>query len=286
MQELEPRLSPMISIASYSFHGLVADGMMDVFHYLETCRHRYDLHTADLWNGLLGNDPEQYLRPEFLAKVRRALDEREMALVNYHVDGVHIWEDDPAVREKHYRLALRHIEAAKVLGARTLRIDSGGREHHWTDEQFDEIAKRYREYSALTADFGCRTGPETHWGAELVADNLEKLVAAVDHPAFGVLLHLGHFELGDPADGDRRIAPHAMHTHIDAKTTANRLDEALEILAAAGYEGCLGVEHHSAVNEYAEVGWQLASVRRALAKRGATPSSVAGKRNPLLRGQA
>lgn len=35
------------------------------------------------------------------------------------------------------------------------------------------------------------------------------------------------------------------------------------MMREAGYEGYWGVEHHSAHNEYAEVEWQLGTVRRA-----------------------
>jgi alkanesulfonate monooxygenase SsuD/methylene tetrahydromethanopterin reductase-like flavin-dependent oxidoreductase (luciferase family) len=57
-----------------------------------------------------------------------------------------------------------------------------------------------------------------------------------------------------------------MHTHVDAQTTETRLADAIAILQAAGYDGYWGVEHHSAKNEYSEVEWQLAVVRRTLAK--------------------
>src|SRR6476661_2149780 len=100
-----------ISIASYSFHELIAAGRMDVFGYLESVRYRYHLTVADIWNGLLGSEPEEYLTPDILAPVREALDERELPLANYHADGCHLWEDDPAVRERHHQLALRHLDA-------------------------------------------------------------------------------------------------------------------------------------------------------------------------------
>src|SRR3954453_13972340 len=96
-----------ISIASYSFHELIAAGRMDVFGYLESVRYRYHLDAADIWNGLLGSDPQQYLEPEFLRGVREAMDERDLVLANYHADGCHIWEDDPDHRERNYQLALR-----------------------------------------------------------------------------------------------------------------------------------------------------------------------------------
>jgi sugar phosphate isomerase/epimerase len=271
-----------ISIASYSFHGLIASGRMDVFGYLESVRYRYHLDAADIWNGLLGTDPQKYLSPEFLRAVKEGLEERGLVLANYHADGCHIWEDDPAEREKNHRLALRHLEAAEYLGARTVRIDAGGRGRHWTAAQFDHIVRRYREFAGRAADGGYRIGPETHWGAELLPDNMERLARAVDHGGYGILLHMGHWDEGDPDGNDRRLAPWACHTHLDMKTTRNRLESALRILGEAGYEGYLGVEHHTGRNEYEEVAAQVAEVRRALALvRDASPP--AGRpRNPLL----
>jgi len=255
-----------ISIAAYSFHGLIGAGMMDVFGYLESCKYRYHLDAADIWNGLLGRDEKVYLEEGFLKKVSEALAEREMVLANYHADGCHVWEDAPDARERNHRSALAHLTAARRLGAETVRIDAGGKGQTWTNEQFDLIAARFREYAAMAAEWGCRVGPESHWGPELVPDNMERLARAVDHPGFGILMHIGHWENAPEEEGDRRLAPWTAHTHVDARITRTRLESAIRLLLEAGYDGYWGVEHHSARNEYAEVACQLAEVRRVLEK--------------------
>ena len=179
-----------ISIASYAFHGLLKEGKIDLFGYLESCRYRYHLHTADIWNGMIPS-----VEADFLKKAKDALEERELQLVNLCVDGPHIWEDDPAVREQHYQDALAYLKAAEYLKARTIRIDAGVRENTFTTEQFDWIVKRYREYAQWAFDHGFKVGPENHWGAEAVPENMARICKAVDHPGFG-LRHLG----GCPAD--------------------------------------------------------------------------------------
>lgn len=256
-----------ISIASYSFHGLKSSGQIDIFGYLESCKYRYQLHTADIWNGLMGA-PEAYLQPAFLQQVKDALAERELSLCNFHVDGVHVWENDPAARERNYRSALAHLDAAEFLGAKTVRIDAGGQGDTWSKEQFDHLVARFREYCRRAGDGGYRLGPESHWGPELVPDNMERLARAVDHKAFGILHHLGHWEKADEEEGDRRLAPWACHTHVDARITSTCLEKRMRILIDAGYQGYWGVEHHSAKNEYAEVAYQIAEVRRVLTKLG------------------
>lgn len=270
-----------ISIASFSFHGALGDGTFDVFTYLEACRYRYHLNTADIWNGLLGSDVEVQLDEDRLRKVRRAMDERDLVCVNYHADGCHPWEDDPETRTRHHALALRHLRAAEILGAQTVRIDTGGRDRHWTDEQFDFIAAAFQELARHATDGGYKIGPETHWGATNYPDNMLRLHEAVDSPAYGILLHLGKDTWTSPDDYDRALAPIAIHTHVDQRTCYERLNSALAILTEAGYQGALGVEHHSGKNELAEVEAQIGLVRRALSHARSGMSAGYGG-NPLL----
>lgn len=253
-----------ISVASFSFHGALAEGTLDVFGYLETCRYRYHLNAADIWNGLLGSDVEVQLDEARLAKVRKAMDERDLVCVNYHADGCHPWEDDAESRERHRELAYRHLKAAEILGAKTVRIDTGGRDREWTAEQFDFIAQAFRDFAAYAGNAGFKIGPETHWGATNYPDNMLRLNAAVGSPHYGILLHMGKDTWTSPGDYDRALAPIAIHTHIDQRNCYERIDEALGILALAGYEGALGIEHHSGKNELAEVEAQIGLVRRAL----------------------
>lgn len=270
-----------ISIASFSFHGALGQGTMDIFAYLEACRFRYHLHTADIWNGLLGSDVEVQLNEDRLKLVRQAMDERDLVCVNYHADGCHPWEEKEDQREWHKKLALRHLRAAEILGARTVRIDPGGREREWTDEEFDLIVSAYKEFCAIAGDKGFKVGPETHWGAANYPDNMLKLHKAVDSPHYGILLHMGKDIWTSPDDYDRALAPIAIHTHIDQRTCYNRLDSALEILIECGYKGALGIEHHSGKNELAEVEAQIGLLRRAISHaRSGRPEGYRG--NPLL----
>jgi len=244
-----------ISIASYAFHGLLAEGKMDIFGYLESCKYRYGLESADIWNGFLPSTDDDTLK-----KVRGALDERELTLANLCVDGPHLWEDDPAVREQHYQNALAYLHAAEVLGAKTIRIDAGVHEKTFTSEQFDYIVKHYREYAQRAYDNGYKVGPENHWGAEEVPENMVKICQAVDHPGFGVLLHYR----ANP--GDALMAPWAMHTHVSWGITEDDLEAHMQILRSLNYPGYWGIEFHDGKQEYNKVAIQLARVREVLAR--------------------
>ncbi len=248
-----------ISLMSYTFHPMTQEGTMDAFTYLETVRFRYDLTTADLWNRTLAR-----LDADYLDAFRLALVERELDLVNLAVDGAHIWEDDADTREAHHQVALEHLLAAERLGAKTVRIDPGGSrdELEWTDEQFDQIVTRYREYAQRAHDNGYRVGPENHWGAGTVPQEVKRLCEAVDHPAFGVLLHCRRWK-GDLADrGDEMVAPWTMHLHLGANLSDDELSDTMVMLRDAGYAGVWGIELGGAT--HAEAGVMVARVRRVL----------------------
>lgn len=242
-----------ISIASYSFHGLLAEGKMDLFGYLESCKFRYHVQSADIWNGMFPSTDA-----DFLKKVKDGLEERQLVLANLCVDGPHIWENDSAAREKNYKDALTYLHAAEFLGAKTIRIDAGGQGDTFTNEQFDLIVKRYKEYAQIAYDRGFKAGPENHWGPEAVPENMKRICEAVDHPGFGLLLHF-HGNAGDAL-----MAPWAMHTHISWDIAENHLEESLKTLLTVGYKGYWGVEHHSAKDEYYMVSIQLAKVRNGV----------------------
>ncbi|MFB3828054.1 MAG: sugar phosphate isomerase/epimerase family protein [Bryobacteraceae bacterium] len=255
-----------LSVLSYSFRGLLAEGKMDVFGYLETCKYRYHLGAADIWTGNKGflmSTDEGYIR-----KVRDGLDERELVLADLAVDYAQLWMDDPAQREKYYQNGLAHLKANAILGAKFVRIDAGGdrKKSEWTGEQFDYIVKRYREYAQFAYDHGFKVGAENHWGPEAYWPSMQKLYKAVDHRGFGISCHFGGWA-GSPEEkdaADREAAPWVCHTHIPWNITEGPLAEKMGNLRKAGYQGYYSVEHHSAKQEYAEVGLQLARVRAVL----------------------
>jgi sugar phosphate isomerase/epimerase len=257
--------SPMrASVMAYSFHGLLKQGRMDIFGFLESCKYRFHLDAADLWNGFLTSTDEEYIK-----KVRAELDERELIVPNLAVDNAHVWVDDPAGREKNYKNAIAHLNAARILGARFMRIDAGmcGRDtKEWTSEAFDHIVKRYREYAQYAHDHGFKAGAEVHWGPESYWPSMQKLYKAVNHPGFGVCCHISGFQgtQQEKDTADREIAPWVVHTHIDWTITEGPLVEKMNNLRNAGYQGYYSVEHHSAQAEYAEVAIQLAKVRAVL----------------------
>jgi sugar phosphate isomerase/epimerase len=261
-----------ISILSYSFLGLFRSGQMDIFGYLESCRYRYGLDAANIWNGMLPSMDESYLR-----KVRDALDERNLKLCVLTTDSTHVWDPDPALRAKNKANTLAHLNAARILGAEFMRVDAGGSaaddrtspaSKHWSNEAFDGIVAGYTEYAKYAADHGFKVGPENHWGAEGLWPNMQKLYKAIaPHPGFGLSVHMSQWQ-GTPAEkatADAESAPWVVAVHMDNDTCSGPLAEKMALLREAGYKGWYVVENHSnGQNEYANVAIQVAQVRAVL----------------------
>jgi sugar phosphate isomerase/epimerase len=269
---LDARDVNRISILSYSFLGLFRSGQMDIFGYLESCRHRYGLDAANIWNGMLTSTDEAYLK-----KVREALDERDLKLCVLTTDSTHVWDPDPALRAKNKASTLAHLNAARILGAEFMRVDAGGSAANdrtspaskaWSNEAFDGIVAGYKEYAKYAADHGFKVGPENHWGAEGIWPNMQKLYKAIaPHPGFGLSVHMSQWQ-GTPAEkalADAESAPWVVAVHMDNDTCNGPLAEKMSLLRNAGYKGWYVVENHSNQrNEYAMTAIQVAQVRAVL----------------------
>jgi sugar phosphate isomerase/epimerase len=257
------------SIFSYSFHGLAGAGMMDIFHFFETCKYRYGLETADLWNGMFTQTDDK-----FIDKVHSALEDRQLLVPNIAVDGAHIMhigDEDPA---KHREMQDRYMQIAKRLGVGFVRFDSGPRMINgrrpadgWTDQEFDFIVKRYKELAQFAHDNGFKVGAENHMGPSLVWTHMEKLIKAVDHPGFGICMHFGGW-IGTPEENlaaEKAAAKYVFHTHLPWQCCEDpNIHQRLAVLRDVNYPGYYSVEHHSGQNEYNLVEVQLAKVRSVL----------------------
>lgn len=267
-----------LSIGGYSFNNTFLAGKMDVFGYLESVKYRYHLSTVDLYNGFFVDKSTDIWRladEAYLRKIREALDEKQMTVVNIAIDTAALWDPDENKRELQYQNALQHLHAAAILGAKTVRIDTGGSYsndpngdfYKMNEEQFEHIVTRYQEYCQIAADYGFMIGPENHMGPSLNPHFLKQIAEAVNHPNFGVLHHVDRWKV-DPELGDSIIAPWACHVHFGANTLANeqRSVQIARMLLDAGFDGYWAIEHNAPDNQYAEVEWTLAAMKKVLHK--------------------
>jgi len=256
-----------ISIASYSFNRLLAEGRINVFTYLEDLKYRYNVDYADIWSGYLPDfntlEPISEKDEDLLKKIRFSMDEKGITLANLCVDGPCIWADAQTEREKHYKGAFNYMKAAKILGAKTVRIDVGVRRDAITDEELNYVVKVYGELADFAKDNNMRVGTENHWGASRDPQVLESIRKGVNNEAYGHLFHFGNFFEGQIEAGFETVLKMAMHTHIPANSLTYA-KEYVRRLVNAGYKGTFSIEHHTGKHEYERVAWHLATVRELI----------------------
>ncbi|WP_289356651.1 TIM barrel protein [Paenibacillus sp. S-12] len=275
-----------LSIGGFSFNNLRVEGKMDIFAYIETVYKRYQLQGIDFWNAFFADTTRplwQIADDDMLHRIRQALVEREMNLVNIAVDRAHIWDPDPEIREALHQNALAHLRAAEIMGAQSVRIDAVLHgDDVLSDEALEYITMRYREYAQRGAEGGYWVGPENHTGCSLQPDTLVRISEEVNHPNYGILLHIGRWKPpGDSfsirnatlgtwdsyaIEGDLQAAPWVRHTHVDYRLIESPdAKDRLASLKNAGYNGYWAIEYNAPYDQLAAMDEAIGKLKGHLA---------------------
>lgn len=250
-----------LSICSYSFHGLLEQGKQDIFRYISDCKELgctqldpWNAHLAQLEESdkhtLTGQNPEGagLAAPdeEYLQRVKAAADGAGLPFGCIAVDGAHIYDRQPEARQKFRNEAYKWIEVSRTLGAKQIRIDSGG-EHEMTDEMFKIIVEGFLDLVARGREADLEIVMENHWGASQVPENVVRILEAV--PGLGLLFDTNNWAPGMQQSGWEMCAKYASITHIktfsfdeNGNDPSVDLHRAIGLLKATGYNGCWGIE--------------------------------------------
>lgn len=260
-----------ISVASYSFHRLLESGKQDIFGYINDCK-RLGCTQLDPWVGHLPtlDTAEAELtaeQSEFVKKVKAGADQAGLPFGCVAVDGAHIYEPDAEGRHKNRLRAYRWLDIANRLGARQIRIDTGGTPE-LPDDMFAIIVEGYHDLLPRAREKGLELLLENHWGASNVPDNLVRLFDTV--PELKLLFDTHNWAKGKKEEGWQKCAKYAASVHIktfeiDANGDDPNVDlpKAIRYLLDAGYHGCWGVESvPSEGDEYAAAAKTIALIRR------------------------
>ncbi|HUS90534.1 MAG TPA: sugar phosphate isomerase/epimerase family protein [Phycisphaerae bacterium] len=156
----------------------------------------------------------------FAQEMRAACERGGLAVANYTVgaDFLHGSGGDWRAEAERLKEDLRIAEALGAPGMRhdaTRGFDPGGAGPRGFDDALGVLADACRAVTEFAADLGVRTMVENHGFFCQDSDRVEKLVNAVNHPNFGVLVDIGNFFCvdEDPARAVGRLAPYAFHAH-------------------------------------------------------------------------
>jgi len=283
-----------LGVSSYSFSRLIRAGEMTQF---ETIAKAAEMGFEVI--ELSGFAPPEGDTPlSFAPKVKAECERVGIALANYTIGADFLHGSGGDWRGEVERLK-GEVRVAQALGAPGMRHDAtrGFDPGHVGPRGFDDalpvLADACRAVTEFAEGLGVRTMVENHGFFCQDSERLEKLVNAVAHPNFGLLLDVGNFLCADeaPAEAVGRLAPYACHVHakdfhvkrgtaVDPgegwfrSRAGNYLrgaiighgdvpvPQCLALLGRAGYDGVLSIEFEGLEEPLRGIAMGLANLRR------------------------
>jgi sugar phosphate isomerase/epimerase len=263
-----------IGVSSYSFSRLVRAGEMAQKDVIAKAKEI----GFDVIEFSTIAVPEGKTLADFAAELREEADRVGIEIANYTI-GADFLKGSGGDIDAEIERVKAEVDIAEILGVPGMRHDASGGfpADHVGPKSFDaaipRLSKGCRAVTEYAATKGIKTMVENH--GHFCQDSLrvEKLVTAVDHPNFGVLIDMGNFICvdDDPTLAVGRLMPYAFHCHAKdfhlkpgtgmfpgqgwALTRSGNyrrgaiighgnvpVVQCLKVMANAGYKGVLSIE--------------------------------------------
>ena len=235
-----------ISLGQWSLHRAIRSGTLPPIDFPAFVRERFNVAAVDYVNTLLGDVA--------LDELRRRSDD---AGVSAHILLVDVEErlgdPDPARRAIAVDVHRRWLEAARILGCHSMRVNAFSEGS--PEQQTRLCAEGLYRLCDAAAPLGLDVLVENHGGLSSTGGWLAGLVASVDHPRLGSLPDFGNWQYApgewyDRYRGVAELMPSARGVSAKAHDfdangdeTSTDFERMLRIVAAAGYTGHLEVEY-------------------------------------------
>jgi len=165
--------------------------------------------------------PEGETPLNFAPRLREACEKAGLPVVNYTIGADFLNGSGGDWRAEAKRLE-DEVRVAKLLGAGGMRHDATGGfpAGHVGPRDFaaalPALAEGCRAVTEFAAEQGIRTMVENHGFFCQDSERVERLVNAVNHPNFGLLVDVGNFLCADDNPGMAlgRLMPYAFHIHF------------------------------------------------------------------------
>ena len=263
-----------ISVSSYSFQQYIKAGKLTQLTAIAAAK-EIGLEAIEFIDI---QPPEGKTQAEYAVMLREEAERLGMT-INAYTIGANLFRDTPEQESAEIERLKGQVDIAALLGAKVMRHDvvytlqktGAGRSF---DAMLPTLAKNARAITEYAATKGIRTCTENHGYIAQDSDRVERLVNAVAHDNFGLLVDMGNFACADEdsAIAVSRVAPYAFHAH--AKDFVKRsfaqgpipggcfqsrgcnylrgvavgmgdipVKQCIAILKRAGYEGYLSIEY-------------------------------------------
>ncbi|MDR2104059.1 MAG: sugar phosphate isomerase/epimerase [Treponema sp.] len=206
-----------IGVSAYSFSPLIKGGKFTLFDAVNSAKEiGYD---SIEFTGL--ESPPGKSLPDFAEELRNACEKAGLSISCYAVsaDFLNGSGGDSKAEAERIKGA---VDIARILGVPCLRHDAswgiketapaGCRTYR---DAIRIVAPAIREVTEYAARYGIRTMTENHGYFLQESSRVEKLVLAVDHPNYGLLVDIGNFMCADESSTAAlpAVMPYAFHVH-------------------------------------------------------------------------
>jgi L-ribulose-5-phosphate 3-epimerase len=262
-----PQDAPLfrISLAEWSLHRALAAGALDHLDFPLAARRDYGIDAVEYVNTFFLDraaprpaDGRTFRGPgadrRYLRDLRRRADDAGVRSLLIMCDGEGaIGDPDPAARARTVENHRKWLEAARVLGCHSIRVNAQSR--GTPDEQRALAVDGLRRLTERAAALELNVIVENHGGLSSDGGWLTSVIRAVGHPRCGTLPDFGNFQVREGEWYDRyrgvgEMMPFAKavsaksHDFDDAgNERTTDFERMLRVVLDAGYRGHIGVEY-------------------------------------------
>jgi L-ribulose-5-phosphate 3-epimerase len=240
-----------ISLAQWSLHKSLRAGEMDNLDFAAKTKNEFGIEAVEYVNQFFKDKAQD---AAYLAEMnKRAADNGVTQLLIMIDNEGQLGHPDDAERAKAVNNHHRWVDAAKILGCHSIRVNASSRGSY--DEQIALAADGLRRVTEYGDNQGINVIVENHGGLSSNGAWLSSVMKKVDHPRCGTLPDFGNFRLKDNEWYDRykgvtELMPFAMAVSAksqefdqDGNETKTDYRRMMKIVMDAGYKGWVGIEY-------------------------------------------
>jgi sugar phosphate isomerase/epimerase len=266
-----------ISLAQFSLASEFFAGKHDILEFPGRAKKEFDISIVEYVSMFFGGKEKD---PAFLKDLRKRSDDAGVKNNLIMVDDENLADLDTAKRNHAVESHYRWVDAAKVLGCNSIRVNLGSMTDTGTPE---EIAKAAIEGYSKLLEYGDKNDldiiVENHVGVSCNGKWLADVMKKVNHKSAGVLPDFGNFcvkrtipatqdlagwmgtkclEEYDKYKGVAELMPYAKgvsaKTHkFDEKGNETDIDfvRMFDIIRKSGFKGIVGIEYEGGLMQMA-----------------------------------
>lgn len=189
--------------------------------------------------------------PRYLENLRDVMQKNGM-VVTALISSGNLAASDPVELDRQLQEDILKIEAAAILGAPLIRLDTGSTGNDREDDTtgIERVANAINRLLPVARKYGVRICIENHGGVSKKAENIMAIIRTTDPKWVGACLDFGNWQPDRLYDSCRVLAPFALHVHAKSSAFDTRGEEThieygriLSYLKMVDYQGALSIEY-------------------------------------------